>query len=293
MTAKSPISLSVSIVCYHSPAQELEATIASLSIAVQKWREIEAQGVGSAEQDGSATAEPVTNVILIDNSESKSVSSEQVAALQQYLAPANCALTLIQGNGNVGYGAGHNLAIHSSKAEYHLILNPDVLLAHDSLCEGIRFLEQEQTAVLVSPAAQSPTGKPLFLCKRYPSVLLLFLRGFFPVLLSRLFAQRHAHYEMHDLARDEASKVPIASGCFMLCRRAALAESSGFDSRYFLYFEDFDLSLRLGKLGELVYLPSMKIIHAGGHAGRKGIKHIQYFIRAGIRFFNQWGWRWL
>ncbi len=244
----------------------------------------------SAETSGNGA---VINVVLVDNSETNAIDSEQLATLQERLARANSALTLIQGNGNIGYGAGHNLAILSSKADYHLVLNPDVLLAPDSLVEGIGFLRQAPDAVLISPFAQSPDGARQFLCKRYPSALLLLLRGFLPGLLNRLFPRRHASYEMRDLPADEPSQVPIASGCFMLCRRSALAEVAGFDSRYFLYFEDFDLSLRLGKRGDLIYLPSMRIIHAGGGAARKGVKHIALFMRSGIRFFNQWGWRWL
>jgi GT2 family glycosyltransferase len=60
-----------------------------------------------------------------------------------------------------------------------------------------------------------------------------------------------------------------------------------------LNFEDFDLSLRLGQHGKLAFLPSMRIVHAGGHAARKGLRHITLFIRSGFRFFKQWGWRWL
>jgi len=99
---------------------------------------------------------------------------------------------------------------------------------------------------------------------------------------------------MHDLPEDEASTdIPIVSGCFMLSRTDTLKEINGFDERYFLYFEDFDLSLRMGKLGKLAYLPTMKIIHAGGHAARKGFAHLGMFARSGIRFFNSHGWRFI
>lgn len=78
----------------------------------------------------------------------------------------------------------------------------------------------------------------------------------------------------------------------MLCKREVLSEVGGFDDRYFLYFEDFDLSLRLGKQGRLAYVPAMKIIHAGGNTASKGLRHILLFMRSAMRFFNQWGWRW-
>jgi GT2 family glycosyltransferase len=131
------------------------------------------------------------------------------------------------------------------------------------------------------------------LCKRYPAVLTLFVRGFIPSSWRKLFAKRLAHYEMHELSDAQpTTSIPIASGCFMLCRSEPLLKLGGFDERYFLYFEDFDLSLRLGKLGFLAYVPAMKICHGGGYAANKGVGHIAMFARSGIRFFNTHGWRW-
>jgi GT2 family glycosyltransferase len=79
----------------------------------------------------------------------------------------------------------------------------------------------------------------------------------------------------------------------MLAPTPALRAVGGFDERYFLYFEDFDLSLRLGEHGRLVFEPAMRIVHHGGYAARKGLRHVRYFLRSGIRFFNDHGWRWI
>ena len=98
--------------------------------------------------------------------------------------------------------------------------------------------------------------------------------------------------EMRRLIREKkASPVEIVSGCCMLCRTAALQQVHGFDSDFFLYFEDFDLSLRLGKLGDVVYLPSMRVRHGGGNAATKGGNHQRYFLRSALRFFNKNGWK--
>lgn len=76
----------------------------------------------------------------------------------------------------------------------------------------------------------------------------------------------------------------IVSGCFMLFRTDALKALGGFDERYFLYFEDFDLSLRAQKLGRVVYYPGVRIQHYGGGAGRKGWRHIKMFLRSALTF---------
>ncbi|HEX2300979.1 MAG TPA: glycosyltransferase family 2 protein, partial [Pseudonocardiaceae bacterium] len=60
------------------------------------------------------------------------------------------------------------------------------------------------------------------------------------------------------------------SGSCLLLRRAAFESVNGFDSRYFMYFEDVDLGDRLGRAGWLnVYVPSAEVTHLGGHATRR------------------------
>jgi GT2 family glycosyltransferase len=79
----------------------------------------------------------------------------------------------------------------------------------------------------------------------------------------------------------------------MVIRGDALRQVGGFDDRYFMYFEDFDLSMRLRELGRVVYAPRVSVVHHGGYAARKGLRHVLYFMRSGIRFFGQHGWRFI
>ena len=81
----------------------------------------------------------------------------------------------------------------------------------------------------------------------------------------------------HDVLWDP----PIVSGCFMLFRTDVLQQLEGFDPRFFLYFEDFDISLRAGRVSRIAYVPQVKVVHHGGHASRKGWRHIWMFGRSG------------
>jgi GT2 family glycosyltransferase len=93
--------------------------------------------------------------------------------------------------------------------------------------------------------------------------------------------------------RDVVWDPPIVSGCFMLFRTALLKGLAGFDPRYFLYFEDYDLSLRAHEHARVVYTPAVRVLHHGGGASRKGSKHIQMFVSSAFKFFNRFGWKWL
>ncbi|MCF8002608.1 MAG: hypothetical protein K9L32_00105 [Chromatiaceae bacterium] len=98
---------------------------------------------------------------------------------------------------------------------------------------------------------------------------------------------------MQDLAPDEPTQgIMIFSGSFMFCRRLPLARLGGFSDAFFVYFEDFDLSLRVANLGTVAYVPKVKAIHFGGHAARKGLRHILLFSRGAWTFFQRHGWKW-
>ena len=60
----------------------------------------------------------------------------------------------------------------------HLMLNPDVILQQDALIVGCNYLLSNEETVMVGPYAMQPNGSKAYLCKRYPSVLDLLLRGF-------------------------------------------------------------------------------------------------------------------
>jgi GT2 family glycosyltransferase len=195
---------------------------------------------------------------------------------------------------NRGFGAGHNSVLRDLDSEFHLILNPDAELAPDALQCGVSRLQQDSGIVLLSPRVTADDGSQEFLCKRYPSVLVLLLRAFAPGPLRRPFRARLNRYEMRDVCcQAREADIPLASGCFMLVRTDALQAVGGFSDDYFLYFEDFDLSIRLRSRGRLVFNPAMRIVHHGGYAASKGVRHVKYFIRSGITFFRQHGWRWI
>lgn len=277
---QSRIQLSVSIVLHNSCLMLLRRTLHSLFIAIRE-----------AQQTDCLRDVTVT---LVDNASGKYYREELETLVANWPESAGCQLTCSLQPGNRGFGHGHNTVIEGLKSDYHLVLNPDVELEKDTLCVGLSALEANKDIVLVSPRVNGEGGDQEFLCKRYPTVLVLLLRGFAPGFLLRLFRNRLSAYEMRDQCRgDRPVDVAIASGCFMLTRSPVLRAVGGFDEGFFLYFEDFDLSLRLEGRGRLVFEPSMRILHHGGYAANKGGRHVRYFVTSGIRFFNRHGWRWI
>lgn len=270
-TESSVPRLSISIVTFKPDREQFAEVLRSLNKAVAAVREAYSCEVA---------------LTIIDN-------GNETEAMNDFLAAAPSATgEVINSTENVGYGRAHNLAIIKADSQYHLIMNPDVIVDEKALVAGIAHLEHDLQSVGISPDATDGAGKKLYLCKKFPSVMDLGLRGFAPGFLKTLFNTRLAAYENQAIvARGEPTAVDLISGCFMLCRTDALKKTGGFNNTFFLYFEDFALSLELKKYGNLMYLPSCRIIHFGGGAGKKGIKHVFYFVDSAVKFFRLYGWK--
>jgi len=268
-------SFSATVVTFRSDPALFERAVRSLAASVEHAR---AAGLVS-----DAT------LFIVDNGPAESLEGVRFAAGS--FGEAGRA-EVIHGHGNVGYGRANNLALPRLASDVHLVMNPDVELHRDALAAALKALRDDSGIGAVAPAVRGGDGAPQFLCKRYPSVWVLFLRGFAPGFVRRGFAKKLADYEMRDLPSDRAfAPVPLASGCFMLVRTALFKRLGGFDPRFFMYFEDYDLSLRLGREASVAYVPAARIVHHGGEASRKGWRHVAWFLRSAWRFFATHGWK--
>jgi len=277
----APVTLTVSIVTYQPDLALLERCLAALATALQ-----------AAQDAGLLRA---ANVVLVDNSGSRATAEAVVGLGEARFRDSGVTMNYLHRHVNIGYGRAHNLVMHGGNTHFHLVLNPDVELAPDALIEALSFLGANPEIGVLAPAVSDPDGEREFLCKRYPAVLDLALRGLAPSPLRRLFRKRLDRYEMRDAvaaAGAQVSPVPLMSGCFMLVRRKAVEATGGFDPRYFLYFEDFDWSVRLNRVTHSAYVPAVRIVHHGGGASRKGLRHVVLFAQSAVRFFNKHGWKW-
>lgn len=225
-------------------------------------------------------------ITIVDNGNNKDSLAASLAEGDKY----------IQNAINVGFGAAHNRVIHDSNADYHLVLNPDLILEKTSIASFIQIAEANADIALIGPLGKSANGENAFLAKRYPAVFDLLIRGFAPEIVKRRFHNRLAHYEYQDIQAGEPSElgfvdVQLVSGCCMFLRTKNAQALGAFDEQFFLYFEDFDFSLGMSHSGRVVYAPAIEVTHYGGNTARKGMNHIWMFCRSAWKFFSKNGWK--
>jgi GT2 family glycosyltransferase len=266
LACNSPILFSVSCVYFDTDEKVFEDTIRFLAKSIQH-----------AKQNGLVIN---TEVHLINNNIQKDQwFTNKSKAFESWFDRLICHT----GQGNIGYGRGNNLAISSTNSDFHLVLNPDVFLAEDNIFNAIHHMQHNpQLDALAADAFDSENNR-LFLAKRQPSVMVLLVRAINSKQLNKLFKQQLDRYEYRDLIPSTSGSLDIElmSGCYMFIRTQTLKSIGGFDERYFLYFEDFDLSTRLS-IKQIVF--KVKIQHLGGNTSKKGIRHILMFMKSMLRF---------
>lgn len=193
---------------------------------------------------------------------------------------------------NIGFGAGHNLALkkHLGKAKYQLVINPDITFESNVLNSLYCFMDQHPNVGLVMPRILYPDGSEQRLCKQLPSPLDLVARRFLGKWGSSLLASQRARYELRHLDMERIRQVPCLSGCFMFLRSSVLREIGFFDERYFMYMEDFDLCRRIGAEYRTVYYPKVYVTHCYGKGSYISPRLLIYHLQSGFRYFQKWGW---
>jgi GT2 family glycosyltransferase len=168
---------------------------------------------------------------------------------------------------NVGFGRGINQGVAGSKAPYILIMNPDCRLDFGSLTTMRAELETRPRCAIVGPRVLDPDGSDQGSARGDPDMLTGLFGRTGP--LRFLFPWASASRRNVVNTGRQSATVDWVSGACMLVRRAAFDEVTGFDARYFLYWEDADLCRRLRARGyEIRYVPAATAVHQVGRSSR-------------------------
>lgn len=232
----------------------------------------------------------IVNYFLVDNSANDDYFKDLEQLGSEFEGSNSLRLTTIKATNNFGYSSGNNLVLGQLNSDYHLVLNPDVEMQSDALCHAVDYLEKNENVVMLSPSLIN-NSKSNHVVKVYPDCLTLALRYLNWPVLNSCFSKRLARYNCTYLGDTVDNCIELAGGCFLFLSTSNFKQLGGFDENFFLYFEDYDLSIRARQFGDIAYVPSVKISHVGGDVGRKTFQHHLFFLVSAIKFFSRHGWR--
>jgi len=253
------MSVHLSIVTYNSPLAELEKVYDSISLSKLKW-----------------------TLFIIDNSPTD--------RLRDFFVNKN-NVRYIFNNANIGFGAGHNIAIKESikmGIQHHFIVNPDIYFNEDVITPMVNYAEVNSQVGMLMPEVLYPDKTVQYLPKLLPSPINILWRKL--KVPKKAFERFIARYELRDVPREMVYTTPILSGCFTLLNIEAIKVIGGYDDKYFMYFEDWDLSRRIAKLFKTVYYPKVSVFHGYDSGANKNLKLFKIYVKSAIYYFNKWGW---
>lgn len=221
-----------------------------------------------------------TEIIVVDNE-----STDHCIPILQPMFPN---VQFIRSDTNLGFAKANNLALEKASGSFILFLNPDTLLPTDVLSTCLEhFYSHEQTGAL---GIRMINGWGEFLPES-KRALPSFQTAFFKLSgLARIFPSSGLfnRYALGHLSPMENHQVEVLAGAFMMVRKNILDTLGGFDTDYFMYGEDIDLSLRIARTGyTLQYLGHPAIVHYKGQSSKhRSVFHTAIFFDA-MKIFVQ------
>lgn len=198
----------------------------------------------------------LSSVVVVDNA-SRDGSADGLEGIE-------LPLRVIRNRQNAGFGKACNQGVAALSTDYVLFLNPDTEVGPDSIGSVARYMESPDGADVAVSGIQlfDATGEVSRCCAAFPSprTLVGVALG-----LDRVAPRWFRPLLMTEFDHLSSRDVDHVIGAFYFIRRSEFLAVGGFDERFFVFFEDVDLSLRLKQAGwRCHYLVDAPSYHKGG-----------------------------
>ncbi|ADQ14093.1 glycosyltransferase family 2 protein [Halanaerobium hydrogeniformans] len=220
-------------------------------------------------------------IFLIDNA-----SQDNTLSIVKYLAKLDNNIEIIKNDYNIGFGAAHNKVLNFIDSDYHIVMNPDIVITTNVIKELIDYIKNDKKIGLVVPMLKYPNGKIQYTARREITFLDLLIRRFFP----NQFKQRQNYHKRLNQIK-KPIKIEFASGAFQLFRTDIFKQINGFDENFFIYLEDADITKRVNKVSNTIFYPHNYVIHHWNKESYKEINAFIYHLKSMYYYFKKWGFK--
>lgn len=184
------------------------------------------------------------------------------------------SLRVLNNPNNIGYGGANNIGAQLAFGQYLFFLNPDTILLDDSLKDMIYHLDKHQDVGIIGPTIFDYYRKAPqpWTCGSKTDLLNIIFRN----TINKPWNKKRS------------MNVDWVSGTALLTRKKLFQQIGGFDERFFMYFEDQDLCLRIKNSGKaVIYCPHSKVIHFDGKSWNDKSSKKSAFFESQTYFFQK------
>ena len=193
------------------------------------------------------------NTIIVDNSNS------------QYLKNYFKSLDSIKfiNSANFGFGHANNLAVKIAKTPYVFIVSPDILFTVNSLKILYKEFLSFKNAGVAGPSLFDSTN-----IRRTNSSLSFLKRKIY-----RTPFQKKIYKKLSQQHAEGNISCDYIIGCSMLFEKSFFLKIGGFDTQFFLYYEDNDICDRIRQSNKIVLeIPTSRMVHLQGKSTKSNFR---------------------
>ena len=185
-------------------------------------------------------------IVVVDNAS----TDRSIKDLEKFFSK-NPRLRLVKNQENLGHSEGCNIGAKLTKGRYLVFLDSDIEFEADNwLKELVKVMENNSKIGLAQAKIVLSEDK-----RRLDCVCLAI----------DALGTWAAYYGSKEKKLKKNFEIMAASSGCSIIRRKVFNKSGGFDSSYFIYDDDTDLSLRIRIMGyQVLFVPSAVVIHRSG-----------------------------
>ena len=176
-----------------------------------------------------------------------------------------------------GFGTNHNNAFKMCHSKYFFVINPDVRLSNKIIKDLILLKEKEKINILGTRIVDHKKNH-IVNARKFPN--------FYFLLLKVLYIPQKEYYfkeSEHVLYTD------WIGGMFLIFSNDDYKKLKGFDTKFFLYFEDVDLCRRARKLGlNVAQAKDITIVHEAQRQSYSNLNHFKFHIKSYFLYLKKY-----
>lgn len=204
----------------------------------------------------------IFQIIVVDNA-----STDNTEDIIDSFMQKHNNIYFIKSNINHGFSKANNIGFKDSDGEFILILNPDIEFQSQLLSRLKKHLERKESGA-VSPFLKGIKGEVQYnYYQKYPTIRQFI---YFHSLISKIFSGnvklRNKYLHKADFGKNQQNLVQVHQlpCAFLLTRRDIFSEAGLMNDKFFLFFEDVDLSFRISRKYDLYVDTAESVLHYGG-----------------------------
>lgn len=226
----------------------------------------------------------IVQVVVVDNS-----TKEKISIGEKEFGDLN--IKLIDPKGNLGFTGGCNLGIRyavDNGADYVVLLNNDTIVDENFVSLLVKSANKEKVGIVVPKiyyAQGSEYHKDRY-SKDQLGKVIWYGGGYIDW---KNVVPKHAGVdEVDNGSYDMEKEVEFASGCCMMLTKEFIRSVGLLDEKYFLYYEDADLSKRaLNNKWKIIYSPKAIVWHRNAvSSGGSGSPLQDYYVTRNRMYYG-------